>query len=66
MLSRGIYEGNFHLRTDTGNEPRFFCNYSGTIVARMFYLTSYKRFYFSLSNDVVTRTFRQEILKMEI
>ena len=43
-----------------------FCNYSGTIVARILNYTSYERVYFSLSNDVVIWKFRQKILKMEI
>ena len=43
-----------------------FCNYSGTTVARILYCTSYERFYFSLSNDIVIRKCRQQILKMEI
>ena len=57
-----------HLRTDTGVEPRFafFSNYSGTIVAKILYYTSNERVYFSLSNGVIIRRFRQKIIKMEI
>ena len=47
----------------------FFCDYSGTIaaiVARILYYISYERFYFSLSNHLVIRKFRPNILKMEI
>ena len=36
------------------------------MMARILYYTSYERVYFSLSNDVVIRKFRQNILKMEI
>ena len=41
------------LGTDTGGgeggfgiDLRFFCNYSGTIVAKILFYTSYERFYF--------------------
>ena len=36
-----------------------FFYYSGTSVATILYYTSYERFLFSLSNDVVIRRFRQ-------
>ena len=56
------------LRTDTGGLASIcvFRSYSGTIVARILYHISYERFYFSLSNDVVIRKFRQMMFKMEI
>ena len=56
------------LRTDTGGLASIciFCSYSGTIVARILYHILYLRFYFSLSNDVVIRMFRQKMFKMEI
>ena len=65
LVNNSVYSG---LRTDTGVWPRFafFFNYSGTIVSRILYYTSHERFYLSLSNDIVTRKFRQRILKMEI
>ena len=57
------------LRTDTGGlslDLRFFLDYIGIIVARILYNISYERSYFSLSNDLVIRKFRQKILKMDI
>ena len=39
------------------------CNYSGTVVARILYHTSYEGFYISLSNDVGVMKFRQKIIK---
>ena len=59
------YENVFllDLRTDTGGLASIcaFLNYSGSIVARILYYISYKRYLFSLSNDVVIRGFRQQI-----
>ena len=57
-----------YLRTDTGGSASIsvFCNYIGTIVARILYYILYERFYFALSNDLVIRKLRQKISKMEI
>ena len=51
------------LRTDTGGSVSIcvFCDYSGTIAARILYYISYERFHFSLSSDLVIRIFRQKI-----
>ena len=65
MLIKGLV---FVYRTDTGGIASIcvFRDYSETVAARILYHISYERFYFSLSNDVVIRTFRQKIFKMEI
>ena len=67
-----IYNLGHHLkkalRTDTGGLASIcsFFNYSRTILARILYYTSYERYSFFLSTDIVIKRFRQQILKMEI
>ena len=55
------------LRTDTRDLALIsvFFNYSGTSVAKILYYTSYERYLFSLSNDVVIRRFRFQNIKDE-
>ena len=60
VCSEHNYFIRLDLRTDTGGLALIcvFLNYSGTIVARILYYTSYERYFFCLSNDINHRKFR--------
>ena len=68
LMSTYFHHYYILIRTDTGGLASIcvFRSYSGTKVARILYHISHLRFYFSLSNDVVIKTFRQKMFKMEI